>query len=44
MQEPVIGTKEEILNIVLKELTVDGDRIPAYPFYSVRKRKSSTFR
>ena len=39
MQEPMIGTKEDILNIILKELTIDGDRIPSYPFYSVRKKK-----
>lgn len=39
MPEPIIGTKEEILNLYLSEYTIDGDRIPSYPFYSVRKKK-----
>lgn len=39
MPEPQIGTKEEILNLQLSELTTDGDHIPSYPFYSVRKKK-----
>ena len=39
MPEPLIGTKEDILNAMLRELTIDGEHIPAYPFYSVRKKK-----
>lgn len=39
MPEPPIGTKEEILDLQLSEFTTDGDHIPSYPFYSVRKKK-----
>ena len=39
MPEPAIATKEDIINSILKKFTIDGDRIPSYPFYSVRKKK-----
>ena len=39
MKEPAIGSKEDIIHALLRKVTIDGDKIPAYPFYSVRKKK-----
>lgn len=39
MKEPPFGSKEDIIHSLLRKVTVDGDKIPAYPFYSVRKEK-----